>query len=442
MTDPAGRTGVRSTGIIFLVLFLDLIGFSIVFPLFAEMLKFYGGQHGGLLSQGMDALQALLPGTDPGQRAALFGGVMGGLYAGLQFIAAPWWGRLSDRIGRRPVILWSLTGSVVAYGMWIFAGDFSVFVISRIIAGVMSGNVSAANAAMADITTPETRGKGMAFVGMAFGLGFICGPALGGLTSHLTFSSTAYGLNPFSVPALIAFSLCLFNLVWAYLKFAETLPPERRGKAEVARTINPLAMFSRELGADVPRINGAFLLHTAIFSAMESTLVFLAAHQCGFTPMDAGYLFAGMGLASAMIQGGVFRRLVTRLGPRTLTLWGLLSLVPGLILVGLVGWIPSSGLLIAGVLTLAIGTGLVFPGLSTLVSLGADPRHQGWVMGSFRSAGALGRAIGPLFGAVVYFAIAPGAPYLLGALAIISPWLLVRGLPLHRAPSDERTAAS
>ena len=442
MVAPADRTGVRSTGIIFLVLFLDLIGFSIVFPLFAEMLKFYGEQHGGLLFQGMNLLQSLLPGSDPGQRAALFGGVMGGLYAGLQFIAAPWWGRLSDRIGRRPVILWSLSGSVVAYGMWIVAGDFSVFVISRIIAGLMSGNVSAANAAMADITTPETRGKGMAFVGMAFGLGFICGPALGGLTAHLSFPSSAYGLNPFSVPAAIAFGLCLFNLIWAYLKFAETLPPERRGQSEVARTINPLAMFSPHLGVDVPRINGAFLLHTLIFSAMESTLVFLAAHQCGFTPMDAGYLFAGMGLASAFVQGGIFRRLVTKVGPRTLTIWGLVSLVPGLVLVGLVGWIPSSSLLIAGVLTLALGTGLVFPGLSTLVSLGADPQHQGWVMGSFRSAGAFGRAVGPLLGAVVYFVIAPGAPYVLGAVAILAPWWLVRGLPLHRANPPGPSAAT
>lgn len=423
--EGGGRTaGKGILGVIFLTLLLDLIGFSIVFPLFAAKLDFYMAGDSGLLAWAM----GLLAWAPKEHQAALFGGTLGGLYAGLQFFSAPIWGRISDRVGRRPVLLIGLTGSALSYVLWVFSADFTLFLVSRLIAGVMTGNVSVANAAVSDITTPETRARGMAAVGMSFGLGFVLGPAIGGLTAHVRIddpaATAAFALHPFSVPALIAAGLGIVNLVWAWFAFGETLPPERRTQMESGRTFNPLQIIDPALGAGVPRLNLSFLMFTLLFSGMEGTLVFLAAHELAFTPGNLGALFAGLGLGAAFVQGA-YRGLVKRVGVRTMAFVGLGALAPGLVLIGLVDWYPSTAMLITGCAFLAISTGLVFPSLSTMVSLAGDPQRQGWVMGSFRSASALGRAIGPLLSAILYFTFRPGAPYLVFAVLVAVPVLLL-----------------
>ena len=426
MTQADGSGKPRGIlGIVFLTLLLDLIGFSIVFPLFAAKLDFYMARDNGLLHWAM----GLVSWAPHDQQAALFGGILGALYAGLQFIAAPIWGRISDRIGRRRVLLTGLTGSAASYLLWIFSANFTLFLISRLIAGVMTGNVSVANAAVSDVTTPETRARGMAVIGMSFGLGFVLGPAIGGMTAHLRIddpaSTAAFALHPFSVPALIAATLACGNLLWALIAFRETLPPERRTQAgEGGRTFNPLQMIDPALGRDVPKLNLSFLLFTLLFSGMEGTLVFLAAHELGFTPGDMGWLFAGLGLGAAFVQGA-YRGLVKRVGVRSMAFIGLFALIPGLVLIGLVDWYPHLWLLATGCGLLAVSTGLVFPSVSTLVSLAGDPQRQGWVMGTFRSASALGRAVGPLLAAAVYFAWRPGGPYLVCAVLVALPLSLL-----------------
>jgi MFS family permease len=419
-------------GVIFLVLFVDLVGFSIVFPLFGHMLEYYTTHDRGLLAWAMGIVDGWFPTTEPWQRAALFGGLIGFCYSGLQFLAAPFWGRLSDRVGRRPVLLVSCAGNTLAYLIWIVADDFSVLLASRLLAGLMTGNVAAANAAVADISSPETRAKGMGLLGMAFGLGFILGPAIGGISYELlpridqVAWLAALGANEFSTPALVAFGLSAWNLIWIALRFHETLPPERRAVVDPGgRTANPLTVILPRFGTRVMTLNLAFLLHTVLFAGMEATLVFLSAQRCGFTPLDNAWLFAWMGLVSAMIQGGVYRRLAGRVDQRTLAMAGFLALVPGFALTALVDWFPVGWLLVVGVSVLGIGTGLVFPSINTMVSLSVDERQQGAVLGAFRSAGALGRAIGPLLAAVIYFRFAPSAPYLLGAVGALAPLLLI-----------------
>ena len=438
MTQSARPSGL---GVIFLVLFVDLVGFSIVFPLFGHMLEYYTAHDRGLLGWAMAHVDAWFPDATPWQRAALFGGLIGACYSGLQFLAAPFWGRLSDRIGRRPVLLVSCAGNTLAYLIWIFADDFSVLLVSRLLAGMMTGNVSAANAAVADISTPETRARGMGILGMAFGLGFILGPAIGGISyellpriDQLPFLA-AMGANEFSTPALVAFLLGAWNLGWIALRFRETLPVERRTRVdEGGRTANPLALLLPRFGPRVAALNLAFLLHTVLFAGMEATLVFLTAQRCGFTPLDNAWLFAWMGLVSALIQGGVYRRLAGRVDQRSLAMWGFLALMPGFMLTAAVDWYPATWLLVLGVSVLGIGTGLVFPSLNTMVSLAVDERQQGAVLGSFRSAGALGRAIGPLLAAVIYFRFAPAAPYVLGAVGVMMPLWLVWRLAVTRPP--------
>lgn len=417
-----GRRGVLP--VVFLTLFLDLVGFSIVFPLFAEKLKFYMARDTGLLQWAM----AQMPLASADHQAALFGGLLGALYAGLQFFAAPLWGRLSDRIGRRPVLLCSLTGSVLAYVLWVFSASFTLFFISRIIAGAMSGNVATANAAVADVTTPETRSRGMAAVGMAFGLGFVLGPAIGGLSAEWLLGPTTsgdFGLHPFSGPAAIAGGLAVLNLGLAIFVFPETNPPENRAAIQPGRTSNIIQMLDPKLGKGVPQLNLAFMFYTLIFSGMEATLIFLADQKLHFTPTDLGWMFAGMGLGSAAVQGAVYRRHAERIGVRKLGLIGLACLIPGFLLIGLVDWFPYTWLMVAGISLLSASTGLVFPALSTLVSVAGDPQRQGWVMGAFRSSSAFGRAVGPLLAANIYFWWRPGGTYFACAVLVAIPLLLI-----------------
>jgi MFS family permease len=415
--------------VVFLVLFLDLAAFGMLFPLFAGIFQQYAQGGSPLLKPVLDTIRAIHPDCSPTQTVALFGGVLAALYAGLQFVAAPLWGRLSDRIGRRPVLLWSIAGTCAANLLWVFSGSFELFVVSRALAGALSGNVGVANAAVADLTTPETRGRGLAMVGIAFGLGFIIGPAIGGIASMPALRIDGLGLpglHPFSTPALVATLLGALNLIWALRSFAETLPPERRALTGPAtRPLDPTQIVARELGPAVVRLNLACLFHTLLFSGLEATLVFLTLERLGYSPQDNGWLFVAMGVVSLLANGVVFRRLVGRVGARPLVLAGFAALIPGYVLVGLVDWLPAAWLLYLGGMVLSLGTGTVFPGLNTLASLAADPARQGWALGTFRSAAALGRAVGPLLGAVVYFAWRPGATYLVCAAGVLLPALLV-----------------
>lgn len=420
-----GRTGL---GAIFLVLFVDLIGFSVVFPLFPEMLKWYGEQPGGLLALMLQPIDAFFPGVEPMQRAALFGGLLGAMYASLQFVAAPFWGRMSDRHGRRPILLVSLVGSLAANLLWVFSGDFTLLVVSRLLAGAMTGNVAVANAAVADITTEANRSKGMAAVGMAFGLGFIMGPALGGWLGGIRIDGFGIpGLNPFSTPALFAAILAAINLAWVAWSFRETLPPERRGQASAVRTANPLLIFRNDLPARVHAVNLAFFTHTLLFGGLEMTLGFLAAQELQLGMGAIGLMFAGMGFGSALIQGVVVRPFGARIGMGRLAMIGFGLHVAGFVLLALVPAHPSLTLLSVAIAVQALATGLVFPSLATLVSLAAPPAQQGFAMGTFRSASSLGRAIGPLLLSIAYFA-SPAAPYWLGAIGMLVPLALVRRL--------------
>lgn len=249
--DPRARSVLA---IMFVTLFLDLVGFSIIFPLFPSLLKHYmeveGGE--GLIGAIVDTLVRFTETsggpTDIGV-IVLFGGVLSSLYSLLQFAFAPLIGSLSDRFGRRPVLLISIAGIVVSYAIWVFAGRFYVLVLARILGGIMAANISTASAVVADVTSQVNRPKGMAIIGMAFGLGFIIGPAMGGFASEVNLLEywpdlAKYGINPFSMPALVAFVLAVGNLVFVAVRFPETLPerPEKNHE-RIVRSINPLALF-------------------------------------------------------------------------------------------------------------------------------------------------------------------------------------------------------
>ncbi|MDA3959236.1 MAG: MFS transporter [Planctomycetota bacterium] len=430
-----------SLGVIFLTLFIDLIGFSILFPLVAAIMSHFSAEPGGLLGTWYGWLDAYFPNASPIQREALFGGILMGLYSVLQFVCAPAWGILSDKIGRRPVLIVTILGNTAGYVLWAFADSFALLLLSRVVCGLFSGNISVATAAVADVTDTKNRAKGMGFVGMAFGFGFILGPAIGGtcyaLLPHFggDVASGGWALNPFSVAAAIAGGLSLLNLLWVVMRFRETRRGDQTSEVPV-RAINPLRIFSRDNGTTVRAVVVANLLFGILFAGLEATLVFLVAEKLGYQPGDMAWLFVVLGLTSALVQGGIVRRMAPKHGERKLALVGLGLMIPAFALLGCVAWVQSAWLLYLGVLVLGFGTGFAMPCLAALASLGADESNQGRALGSFRSSGALSRALGPFIGAGLYFAIGPAAPYLAGSALLIVPMLIIARIHVRGARAE------
>lgn len=420
----------KNIKLVFLTLFLDLVGFSIIFPMFPALAKFYleNDSDNFFLNALFSGIGAFGQAGGSGMSSiALFGGVLGALYSLLQFFASPFWGSLSDRIGRRPVMLVSLFGLFASYVLWFFSGSFTLLLLARFIGGMMAGNLSVATAIVADVTTAENRSKGMAFVGIAFALGFIFGPAIGGVLSLIDLtelypSLAAYGINPFSVPAAFAGVLALANFMLIANKYKETL----KEKSATSRTANVLKLARPLPYKGVNQTNLGYFLFITLFSGMEFTLTFLAVERLGYSPMDNAYMFIFIGVLLALVQGGYVRRKAAQKGEKKMALQGLTLLIPGL---ALIAFANSSWLLYFGLFFLASGSAMAIPTLTSLVSLYAPAKSQGEVLGVFRSLGALGRVFGPVMASLLYWKYSSYAPYILGALLMLLPILIVSRLP-------------
>jgi len=447
-TTPQASPKKKSVlGLVFLTVFLDIVGFSIIFPLFPDLLKHYLATEGtsSALGQLVSYLTELTGNQEGTAVVALFGGLLGSLYGLLQFLFSTVWGGLSDRIGRRPTLLFTLVGTTLSYVLWVFAGSFAVLIGARILGGIMAGNISTASAAVADTTTAKDRAKGMGIVGMAIGLGFILGPAIGGFSSaHLLSGvevgapvASAFALNPFSVPALAALVLSVINLIWVFTHFHETLPPEKRGLAKTKHSFNPVARLKTIDLPGVVRTNLVYFLYLVAFAAIEFTLTFLAKERFDYTPMQMAKMFVFVGLIIAFVQGGIVRRVAPKYGERLVSRIGLLITVPGFLLIGRA---TTEGSLYGGLAFMAVGSALVMPCLSALISRYTPPDRQGLALGSFRSMGSLSRALGPILGSIAYWRFGSGSPYQAGAIFLVIPIYLVIGLPKPTDPGHEEAA--
>lgn len=433
-------------GMIFLTVLMDIIGFAVIIPMFPRLLEHYLSAEGGAdtLVSKMVALAASLAGehTDPMLRAVLFGGLLSALFSGLQFVCSPFWGALSDRVGRRPVLVLTLLGNTLAYVLWIFAGKFWVLVLSRVLCGLAAGNIAVASAAAADITDRENRTKGMAVVGVAIGLGFLLGPVIGGFASawvlpHPTADIPAFALNPFSGPAIIAACMAAANFLIVWLTFPETLA-SKGGVGERRPTFFAIA---RVRDGGVRRASLANLLYQVAFTGMENTVVFLTAALFLFGPRDNAWLFLSNGLCLMLAQGVASRLLVRRIGERAVAGIGFLT---GTLALSVIAFIPYRQLVgsdtpwqaifFAATGLLAFSTGLILPSLSALVSLYSDPDEQGRNLGILRSAGALARIVGPLAAAYAFFRTGTHEwVYLAGALLMAPGLWMVTRLPDPKA---------
>jgi MFS family permease len=431
---PASRK--RALGIVWLTVFIDLVGFSIIFPIFPAMLEWYLPREasGSLLHSLIELFESLTRGHNQEFLVAvLFGGFLGSLYSFLQFFAAPFWGRLSDRVGRRRILLLTTTGTALSYLLWIYSGSFWVLVVSRLLGGIMSGNLAVATAAVADITDAKNRSRGMALIGVAFGLGFILGPALGGLGTFVDLgvnpaSTATFSLTPFSFPALLALILAVFNVIWVWRAFPETLDGDHK-RENLEKPFKLLHLGSRI--PDVKRTLRVYLIFMLAFSGMEFSLTFLALERLLYEPHDMTLIFIFIGLILALTQGYVVRKYGHRFGERNFTTLGLLLTVVSLICLAMS---QSSPLFYTGLAFLGFGVGCVSPSLSALVSLYSPANQQGGELGAFRSTGALGRAVGPIFGAGLYWWMGSQVAYLTAAgfLFIAALFSLLLPRPGHR----------
>lgn len=423
--------------LMFLTMFLDLVGFSIIFPMFPAMAKYYleVDKDNFFLSGMMNLISNIQSislssdGTPQMNTIVLFGGLLGALYSLLQFLAAPMWGAISDRVGRRPVLLVSVFGLFISYVLWIFSGSFTLLIAARIIGGLMSGNMSIASAVVSDVTDERNRSKGMAAIGIAFALGFVFGPALGGILSLynplVSYPElAAWGINPFSAAATLAAVLSFINFFSILKSFPETLKPNSGRHLE--RSINPIKLMRPLPFPGINITNFSYFIFITAFSGMEFTLTFLAVERLGYTSMDNAYMFIFIGFVIGMVQGGYVRRKAHQVGERKMSFQGLVCIVPGLIILA---FAQKSWMLYFGLFFLSMGSAMIIPCLTSLVSFYTPSHLQGQSMGVFRSLGALGRVLGPIYASLVYWKFGSMNAYLIGAGLIFIPALLVKKLP-------------
>ena len=422
------QKGPQTLKIVFLTLFLDLVGFSIIFPLFPDLLDYYIPEaytsgSTSLLAQliaPLYRLAELSSHSDPKFiTTVLFGGILGSFYSLLQFIFAPIWGSLSDTHGRKKILLITIAGLALSYLIWGLSGNFWILIIARLVGGVMGGNLSVATAVVADVTPKEKRTSGMAIVGIAFGLGFIMGPAIGGFLGQFNLldsypSLASFGINPFSITAFFSLLLSLINLVWVYFKFEETLPSEARNKTQP----EPFKLFSlfHHKNKQIKSLNLTYLIYMTAFSGMEFTLTFLAVDRFFFSTVQNGIMFVYIGLLLVITQGLLVRRFSPVLGEYKLSTFGLASGVVAFILLSQSAEIILFFIALA---FMALSIGLTSPSMSALVSLSANEQEQGEILGLFRSAGSFARTIGPLIASSMYFLLGDRVAYLLGAFLVI-----------------------
>lgn len=363
--------------VLFVVVFIDLVGFGIVIPILPYYAKAYGA-------------------------SALTLGWLMTSYSLMQFFFAPVWGRLSDRIGRRPVLLGSMAGSVISLLILGWAPSLLWLFVGRTFAGICGANISTATAYIADVTDEKDRARGMGMIGAAFGLGFIFGPAIGGVLSR-------YG---YGVPMFAAAALSAANIAFAWFQLQEPVADPAVRVAHQERRFDRSAL-RQTLGDS--RTRAAVLLFfvvTVAFTQMEVTLALFVQARHGFGAQRTGWLLALMGIVMVIVQGGLIGRLSAWAGETRLIIAGTLVMAIALLLVG-------SSLQLAplyiGLALLALGSGVTNPSLSSLASHGAAPDRRGATMGVYQSSGSLARVAGPVLAGYTYDHFGNGRPFLVAA---------------------------
>jgi MFS family permease len=381
---------------IFLTVFLDLLGFGLVLPFLAKEAR------------------------DVFHVSAFVATLLGSVYSLMQFAFVPVWGRVSDRVGRRPVLIWSIAGTALtmaSLGAGLAWGSSVLFLFAaRIFGGVATANLGTASAYIADITKPEERAKGMGLIGMAFGLGFIFGPGVGGLLAKIAIDGR-HG----AVPCFVAAGLSMVNLVWVVLGLAESLPPEKRATTP-RRKLTPLNIEAMREAFALPDVGLAVVVNFLVilsFTNLDQTFTFFCGDLFGIDELGTGLVLAFIGVVGAGVQGGLVRPLAKRVDEATLMRWGALGQV-----IAFAGFVAAAGLasralLYASGAMLALGNGLTQPSTSAFISRRAPADRQGGTLGVNQSFASLARTFGPATGGWLYANIGPRAPYTAASIGMV-----------------------
>jgi DHA1 family tetracycline resistance protein-like MFS transporter len=379
---------------LFLIVFIDLLGFGIIIPIFPFVAERMG--------------------ADPW--LITFGGA--GVYALAQVISTPVWGRLSDAVGRRPVLMVSMVGSVIGY-LWLgLAGTLSMLILARVISGLMSGNISAAFAYVADVTAPADRAKGLGMIGAAFGLGFMFGPMIGGLLGGDDPAAAT-----FLMPALVSAGLSTVAFLGATFFLKESLPPEHRKPWSEAGKggRSPLAAVSHS-----PVLMGvvaAVFLISIGGTILQSIFPIWGHDVLGLSPRDVGIAFFAMGFVGVTVQGTVVGPMARRFGEKKVLYGSAFLHAVGYITMGLANDHVMLGL---GAAFFAAGHASFNTTASSLLTLEAGPREKGAALGAMQSASAAGRIVGPASSGAIYTGFGTHAPFLAGAILLIPAVLMLR----------------
>ena len=404
------RGQARKAAMIFILItvFIDVLGIGIIIPILPELIKDFAG--------GSTAL------------AGRWFGVLAASYALAQFIFAPVLGSLSDRVGRRPVILIALFGLGVDYVIMGFAPTLGWLFVGRLLAGVMGASITTANAYIADVSKPENRARNFGLIGVSFGLGFIFGPALGGILGGIDLR----------LPFFVSAGLALVNWLYGFFVLPESLPPEKRD-AFSWKKANPIGSLV-VLGSYplVAGLTAVFVFVVLAQRGLETVWVLYTGHKFGWDEQATGLSLALVGMMAAIVQGGLVQPIVKRLGERRAILYGLVIAVITYLGYGLAtaGW-----MLLAFIIFGSIG-GVAGPAIQSLVAGAVPSEDQGKVQGGIQSLMSLTSIVAPLIfttGLFSYFTSPsapfelPGAPFLLGAvmyaLAFVSLLRLFRRMP-------------
>lgn len=396
---PPAHTKPSQAAVLFMMLtaFLSTMGIGIVSPVLPFIVQHY------------------LPNQD--NLATVIGWLIS-IYAICQFIAAPGLGALSDRFGRRPILLLCLFGSALGYALFGWGGSLWVLFLGRIIDGLTGGNFSILAAYIGDVTAPEERGRYFGQFGAAAGVGFIIGPVIGGFAARWGYDAPVY----------VAAVLTLLNLLWGYCFVAESLSAAQRNAQVGLRHLNPLTQLRAVVA--IPPLRWLLLitfLYALPFAILQSTSAVLIKDSLGWNADGIGIVFLVIGVMDILVQGGLINYLLPRLREVKVALLGLLSLVLAYALYATLVYLPSPTLLFVSVVFYGVGSGLIEPALRGLLSQAAGPNDQGIVQGGGQSLQSLAMVVGPLVGGLLYVQVGHAAPYWLSALisggTVVALWL-------------------
>jgi MFS transporter, DHA1 family, tetracycline resistance protein len=386
----------RQLAALFLFCVVDTLGFGILIPLVPYMAHRFGV-----------APQYITP-------------VLGS-YSLCQLLAAPWWGHMSDRYGRRPILMSSLAGACLSYVLLGFAHNIWWLLASRMLAGFMAGNIAAAFAYASDVSTPEKRAATLGLVGAAIGIGFSLGQPIGGLLAGTDPDSAN-----FVAPAVVstALSLVAILLVRFVLPESHARPAAEPG-APRGRPRWAWRLLSERPG--LARLAGATLAVTYSQAILESIFALWALKRYGYGPRTVGFLLFGVALPALIMQGGLVRMLAPRLGEARLAMWGVLVYVTGLVIVGQGA---SVDVTIAGLLLCGAGLGAYNPCAFALASQQSQGHDRGAVVGAYVASGSLARVLGPFTSGPIFAFLGTSAPFLVGACVTLpAAWLVSRARP-------------